>query len=213
MSCANVRAVISALLDGESVEAGQKTAIAEHVTACRDCAQWRDRAAALTEDLRAEYEATPDLTEPVLAAVVERARSAAADRATARAGRRRLLRWAVGVAAVVQLALAIPAMLTAAGVTTLDAVHPSREMASFDIAVAVGFLLAAIKPERARAFVPVAVALSICLGVTSFMDVSTGLTGLADEAGHMVALLQACLLWALGRVSDTPSAAIRPVIT
>lgn len=210
MSCVNVRATLSAMLDGESVDAA---GVAEHVRGCPACAQWRHQAEAVSTGLRARYEETPDLVEPVLAAVAEENRLGVAQQSAVRAGRRRLLRWAVGIAAVVQLALAIPALLTAAGVSTVDAVHTSREMASFDIAVAVGFLLAAIRPERARAFVPVAVVLSICLGMTSLMDISTGLTGLADEAGHMVALLQAGLLWALGKVSDTSSPATRPVTT
>jgi hypothetical protein len=72
-------------------------------------------------------------------------------------------------------------------------------MASFDIAVAVGFALAAWRPERARAFVPVAFVLAACLAATSVMDISDGATHLAHEVGHLAALAQALLLWALSR--------------
>ena len=210
MSCANVRVALSARLDGEPAEV---PGVDDHLLGCPACVRWSEGVEAVTASVRARYDVTPDLTARVLAAAAEEDRLAAARRSVAQAGRRRMLRWAVGVAAVVQLLLAIPALLTAAGVTTVDAVHTSREMASFDIAVAVGFLLAAVRPERARAFVPVAVVLSICLGMTSLMDISTGLTGGVDEAGHMVALLQAILLWSLGRVDETSTPATRPVTT
>lgn len=199
------------MMDGEPVD--QPAQVTEHLRGCDSCTQWRSQAEALAVQVRDRYATTPDLTENVLAAVADNRRQTTREQLAIRAGRRRLLRWAVGVAAIVQLCLAVPALLTAAGVSEVSAIHTSREMASFDIAVAVGFLLAAIRPERAKAFVPVAAVLAVCLGATSFLDVTTGLTGLVDEAGHMVALVQAGLLWALGRVSDIPTTTSRPVTT
>lgn len=199
------------MMDGEPVD--QPAEVSEHLRGCDACTLWRSQAETLAAQLRDRYSDTPDLTENVLAAVADGQRQADRHQLAIRAGRRRLLRWAVGVAAVVQLCLAVPALLTAAGVTEVTAIHTSREMASFDIAVAVGFLLAAVRPERAKAFVPVAAVLAVCLGATSLLDVSAGFTGLVDEAGHMVALVQAGLLWALGRVSDIPTTTSRPVTT
>ncbi|GAA4905328.1 putative anti-sigma-YlaC factor YlaD [Stackebrandtia albiflava] len=211
MTCAKARAAVSALLDGESVD--DRPAVSAHLAACPDCVGWRARAETVGLRMRGAFDDVPDLTTAVLSAATERERRDAVRRRAQVAGRRRVLRWAVGVAAVVQLTLAIPALLTAAGVTDLAAVHTSREMASFDIAVAVGFLLAAVRPERARAFVPVAVVLAACLGMTSMLDVASGLTGIVDEAGHLVALVQAGLLWALGRVPVDTSTSTRPVTT
>ena len=149
----------------------------------------------------------PDLTAPVLAAV-------AADRAAARRGagaprpraRRQVLRVAVAVAAVAQLAIALPILLAGLGVAADP--HTSREMASFDVALAVGFALAAWRPERARAFVPVAFVLAVCLAGTSAVDIANASTALVHEVGHLAAVVQAGLLWALGRVSrdDRPLA-------
>ncbi|HZE37509.1 MAG TPA: hypothetical protein VE172_01745, partial [Stackebrandtia sp.] len=68
-------------------------------------------------------------------------------------------------------------------------------------------LLAAIRPERARAFVPVALVLALCLAATSGVDLIRGATGLADESGHLVALVQAGLLCALGRHQRRPEPA------
>lgn len=193
MDCTNARTVLSALLDGEAVADTEPAR--GHLATCPDCRVWRTRAEELLSNTRTEFPVTPDLTVSVLEAV-RAADNAARAKALARA---RVLRWAVGIAAIAQLVLAVPALLAATGFTDLPAVHASREMASFDIAVAVGFLLAAIRPERARAFVPVACVLALCLAVTSGIDMAAGATALADETGHIVAAVQAVLLWALGR--------------
>ena len=89
-------------------------------------------------------------------------------------GRRQILRLAVAVAAVAQLALAVPVLLSGLGVAADP--HTSREMASFDIALAVGFALAAYRPARARAFVPVAFVLAACLAATSAVDMANAST-------------------------------------
>jgi hypothetical protein len=105
---------------------------------------------------------------------------------------------AVAAAAAVQFALAVP-VLVAVFLGTETGTHAGREMASFDAAVAVGFLLAAWRPSRARAYVPVAIVLAGCLAVTSGGDLIRGVTTLPHEVGHLVTLVQAVLLWALSR--------------
>ncbi len=112
----------------------------------------------------------------------------------------------MAAAAVVQLALAIPALISAlVGGSDAAGLHASREMASFDVAVAVGFLLAAARPARARVFLPVAVVLAGCLAATSGIDLARGATSLNHEIGHLVALAQAGLLWALTRSQASPA--------
>jgi hypothetical protein len=115
------------------------------------------------------------------------------------------------VAAVAQLSLAVPALMSGLGVTADP--HASREMASFDIALAVGFVLAAYRPDRARAFVPVAFVLAACLAITSAVDMANASTALIHEIGHLAAVAQAVLLWALGRATPraTPPGMGRPV--
>jgi hypothetical protein len=147
----------------------------------------------------------PDLTDRIMAAVAadpivaaEAARRRAATEARAR---RQVLRIAVAVAALLQLALALP-LLVGAFLSTEPGPHAGREMASFDVAVAVGFLLAAYRPARARAFVPVALVLAGCLAITSGVDLIRGVTGFGHEFGHLVAVIQAGLLWTLGRLEN-----------
>jgi predicted anti-sigma-YlaC factor YlaD len=129
----------------------------------------------------------PDLTAPILAAVAQQRRIDSG-------GRKRILQIALGLSAVVQLALAVPALL----VPGVD-LHTSREAASFDIALAVGFALAAWWPERARAFVPVAFVLAGCLTLTSIFDIAGGAILVVHEISHVAALAQAGLLLALSR--------------
>jgi hypothetical protein len=109
-----------------------------------------------------------------------------------------VLRLSVAVAALVQLMLAVPTLVGAVQ-SAAPGLHAGREMASFDIAVAVGFLLAAWRPARARAFVPVALVLAGCLAITSGIDLVRGVTVIGHEIGHLVAIVQAGLIWALGR--------------
>jgi hypothetical protein len=110
----------------------------------------------------------------------------------------------VAVAAVAQLVLAVPVLLSGVGVA--GELHASRELASFDVALAVGFALAAYRPQRARAFVPVAFVLAGCLALTSVTDMANASTALIHEAGHLAAVVQAALLWALGRATPRPTA-------
>jgi predicted anti-sigma-YlaC factor YlaD len=187
MMCTQTRIAISAMIDGEDpgMPADRVTA---HLASCGDCRAWKDSAEAVTRAVRVQPVKVPDLTERVLAAV-------AADPAREARGRRQVLRVALAVSALVQLLLGLPMLFAGSG----EALHVSREMASFDVAIAVGYLFAAWRPARAAALVPVAVALSACLLVTSTLDVANNGALVAHEVGHLLAVFQAGLLWALGR--------------
>ncbi|MFE9202095.1 zf-HC2 domain-containing protein [Micromonospora sp. NPDC007230] len=201
MTCDEVRLALSARLDGEDPQA-PVAALEAHTGSCPGCRSWLAHAERVTRLTRLQPVDVPDLTAPVLAAV-------AADRAAVRAGaaaagraRRQVLRVAVAVAAAAQFAIALPILLAGLGVDADP--HTSREMASFDAALAVGFALAAWRPERARAFLPVALVLAVCLAGTSLVDIAASTTAAVHELGHLAAVVQAGLLWALGRVSDEP---------
>jgi predicted anti-sigma-YlaC factor YlaD len=200
VKCDEVRLAISAQLDGEQPGADPGD-VRGHLSACPGCRAWRADAQAVAVPVTALRDApVPDLSGRIMAAHPGPAPVRAPELDAEVYGRRHVLRIAVAVAAAVQLALAVPALVSAfasggAGV----GLHASREMASFDVAVAVGFLLAAARPARARTFLPVALVLAGCLAATSGMDLARGATTLAHETGHLVALAQAGLLWALTR--------------
>ncbi|MEV0806605.1 zf-HC2 domain-containing protein [Micromonospora sp. NPDC050200] len=201
MKCDDVRVALSARLDGEDPQA-PAAALDAHTRTCSDCRSWLARAEQVTRLTRVRSVQVPDLTARVLAAVAADPVLAGRTPAAVRAARRQVLRVAVAVAAVAQLAIALPILLAGLGVAADP--HTSREMASFDVALAVGFALAAWRPERARAFLPVALVLALCLAATSVVDIANSTTALVHEIGHLAAVVQAGLLWALGRVSGEP---------
>jgi predicted anti-sigma-YlaC factor YlaD len=200
---------MSARLDGEDPGRPAEV-IDEHLTGCPECRAWLAGAERLTRVVRAvpAQLTPPDLAEKVMVAVaadpVLSAQSARLRAAADAHARRQVLRLAVALAAAVQLALAVPTLVGALlGADT--ATHVGREMASFDVAVAVGFLAAAWRPARARAFVPVALVLAACLAVTSGVDVARGTAAFPHELLHGGAVVQVGLLWALGRSQPRPA--------
>ncbi|MEN3305990.1 MAG: hypothetical protein V7603_2192 [Micromonosporaceae bacterium] len=212
--CEEVRFALSARIDGE--EPGQPPeAIEAHLAGCPSCVTWQQDAQRVTRAVRVQPARVPDLTDSIMATVAARAdgqrppvaaevpdreaRATARTRELSAEARRQVLRVAVAAAAVVQLALALPVLLDPTGAPA--GIHAGREMASFDMAVAVGFLLAAYRPARARAYVPVALVLALCLAVTSGIDLARGATVFSHEIGHLVAVVQAALLYGLGRAN------------
>ena len=174
--------------------------IDSHLTGCSGCAGWLERAEWVTRAVRTAPVEAPDLTAAVLAAVGNH-----------RAGwspGRNLLRGAVAVVAGAQLVLALPVLIAAD-------LHIGREIAAFEVALAVGFGLAAWRPDWARALVPVAVALAAGLALTSAVDVVGAQASPVHEVGHLAAVVQAALLWALARVSvpGRPRGGARAMVT
>lgn len=200
MTCDEIRVALSARMDGEEPQV-PVAHVDAHLRDCADCRAWRAQAEAITRAVRVQPADVPDLTEKVLAAVAAEVGDAARRQqaAAAQRSRRQILRIAVAGAAIAQLLLAVPILVTELSV--LDP-HTSREMASFDAALAVGFLLAAYRPERAQAFVPVGFVLSVCLALTSVVDIVNSDATVMQELGHLVTVAQAVLLWALGRVDQ-----------
>ena len=209
MQCAQIRVALSALADQED-PGSDRTDVDAHLAGCAECRAWRSAAAVATAEVRAGRRSAsevPDLTEQVLAAVAAdrrpaRRRSGAAGGRSPGSLHAGVLRWAVGLSAIAQLLLALPA-LVAEPSTGDAALHTGREMASFDVAVAIGFLFVAARPAWARALVPVAVALAGCLLLTSAIDVADGAAQLGHELNHLLAGVQAALMWLLARADRT----------
>lgn len=189
---------LSARMDGEDPQM-PAVRLDAHLRECADCRAWQTQAEAITRAVRVQPAQVPDLTEQVLAAVAAELGDAARRRQAAAAQRlrRQILRIALAGAAIAQLVLAVPVLV---GTLSVLDPHTSREMASFDAALAVGFLLAAYRPERAQAFVPVGFVLATCLALTSVLDIVNSAATVVQELGHLVTVAQAVLVWALGRI-------------
>ncbi|MGA8116904.1 MAG: zf-HC2 domain-containing protein [Actinocatenispora sp.] len=210
MTCGDVRRTLSAALDGET--AGTQLGMAHaHLSGCDECRRWQGAAEEVDRLVRARAsDPAPDLTERVLAALhadpTVRLTPAAPGLRT-RSRRRQLLRAGVATAAVLQLLLGLPELFACLDGT--GGSHASHEIAAFSLALSAGFLLAAWRPERARPMLPVAVVLSAALLVVAGMDIANATIALAHELVHLLTVVQAVLLWALGRSLGTPGTSSR----
>jgi|SRR5690606_22198385 len=202
MRCEDARLSISALLDGEALPMGSSEAeVDKHVASCAACRIWRAEAEEVTRLLRLQPVRVPDLTAAILTAAhadgslpARRPQPAGRPASEPRAARlRAALRWALGLLAVAQLMLAIPELFGVAG----HEAHAGREVAAFDIALAVGLLVAACYPEYARVYRPVVLTLVVCLASISVLDLLQGIVTPGRVAVHALALVQAGLIGVL----------------
>ena len=189
MSCSRTRLAISLLLDAE--DGVDEQAVADHLEECAACRAYAAEAGRLHRAIRlTPAPPVPDLTARILGAIGEE--PSARDRETQRA-----LRWSLVVVALVQIAVAIPALVfgTDAGLP----VHTARHIGSFDAALAVGFLFAAWRPSRISGLLSVVAALVVCLLGSSFLDVLDGNTQALSEAHHVTAVAGLVVVWLLQR--------------
>jgi predicted anti-sigma-YlaC factor YlaD len=192
MSCDQVRTALSALVDGEAAEIPEHE-LSAHLARCADCAAFADRAAGLRRaTLLAPAPTVPDRTHAIVAALEPPDRRPAALR--------------VGLAAIglVQLVVALPLL---AGASSSMPVHDARHLAALDIAVAVGFLVAAWRPARVSGLLPVVAALVAALTIGAVLDVVGGSVHLSAETPHLLAAAGLVVAWLLTRPPFATAAA------
>jgi predicted anti-sigma-YlaC factor YlaD len=205
MRCDVARLALSARLDGEDPPVPDGD-VNEHVGSCAACRAWLAGAQRVTRAVRVQPVEVPDLTVPILAAVQAEGLLAGVPKRRAgwAAGR---LAWALAVAAIVQLMIAVPELLGSAG---HDA-HAGREVAALDIAFAVGLLVTACYPEYARVFAPVVITLVICFASASALDIMQGAVTPGRTAVHVLAVAQAALVWMLARATPLAASPAAPL--
>lgn len=189
--CERIREELSARLDGEASSLPE-TDVAEHVRGCLGCAAWLQTAQRLSTV--PAMPAAPDLTASILTAV-------RADEASRGARRARALstRSALAVLSIVQLAVSGPVLLF--GHDHTAPIHVAHEVGSFDAALAIGLLIAAIKPRLATGMLPLVAAITGLLLLTAASDVVTGRTLLTSEAPHLLDLIGLLLMARLAATS------------
>jgi predicted anti-sigma-YlaC factor YlaD len=190
MSCDQVRTALSALVDGE--EPGLSRAdLRTHVASCAACAAFAERTDALRRmTLLAPAPEVPDHTEAIVHALdlpVDR-------RPTA-------LRCSLAFIGCVQLVVALPLL---AGVANDMTVHDARHLAALDIAVAAGFLVAALRPSRIGGLLPVVAAMVAALLVGAVLDVISGTVHASAETPHLLAGAGLLGVWLLSRPPFRP---------
>jgi predicted anti-sigma-YlaC factor YlaD len=203
MRCGEAHVLLSARLDGE-LAADEEVALAAHVTSCARCTAHADRLARLHGRLRVQVaEPVPDLTASIIDRQPDRRRPA-----------RHLVpdldlpQAVLLVVALTELALCVPALV--GGVVGAPAAHVGRELAAFNVAFAVGLLVAVWQPRRAAGLVPMAAALAGAMTLVGLADLVSGTTTVMDEAYHVLELVGIGALWAVAR--RTPDGGARPVL-
>jgi len=188
MTCDSICEAMSALVDGEPPGLAD-TVISEHLDACAACRAW----ATATEDLvhTTRISATqpvPNLTADILMAAAQQGRPAVG-------GAQRRWRWALAMVAVAQLALTVPALVF--GGHPGGHVHLAHEVGSWDVALAVGFLVVALRPARAWGMLPLVAAIVACLVFTTVVDVADGNAVHTRVVAHALQVAGLALLWVL----------------
>ena len=111
----------------------------------------------------------------------------------------RALRWVLAAIGILQIAVAIPALVL--GEDADLPVHIARHLGSFEVALGVGFLFAAWKPQRAAGILPVVAALVVCLVGSSLLDVLAGTTAAGTEVHHATDVAGLVVVWLLSRAA------------
>lgn len=190
MKCSDVREALSAQLDGEPAVQSDES-VQAHVATCAECSSWVATAADASRRVRLRAAAdVDDLAPKVATALRERAMGGRPEHAVART--------LLAITALVQLALSVTVFLATSDAS--HSAHTHREVGATEIALAFGVLAAAWQPWRAAGMLPVVAALAVGLGVITFIDVGGGLVPAFHEVPHLLAAVEAVLLFQMRKL-------------
>jgi predicted anti-sigma-YlaC factor YlaD len=191
MDCDACREAISALLDNEDPGI-DPTQVEAHLDGCAACHAHVAQASRLQGWLRRRpAEPVPDLTRAILARIGPTGTGP-------RQGAEREVRIALAVLAGLVAVLPVPAPLL--GDDAGAPLHVARELGAFQVALAVGLLLAAWQPQRRAQLLPVVAVLSVCPAVIAALDVAAGRTPASAEGHHLLQLAGLGLVWLLAQL-------------
>jgi predicted anti-sigma-YlaC factor YlaD len=195
MECDHFREAVSARLDGEDPGV-PALVLDDHLAGCPGCRAWAEDLGGLHRLVRVRSaEPVPDLTAEIVDAFVPARRRSAWRLVPGEVVSN--ARWALLAVALTQLVLAAPALLL--GDDPGATVHVARELGAFDVALAVGLLVAACQPLRAWGLLPVAAALALVMAGTAVLDLLDGRTDTVAESHHLLDVAGVLLLWRVAR--------------
>ena len=200
VNCETAREAISALLDDEDPGIDRQE-LDRHLLACPGCRHWRTAAHEVTRNARLE---------PARPATVPSDELVGAVLAHSRPPRRPgALTWArIGLLAVAAVQALVTAPLLLSGHDHAAPTHIAHEIGAFAMALAVGFVVAAWKPDRAHGMRTLVGALVALLAAVAVLDLLHGRTHIGDEAPHLLPVVGWLLLIYLA--SGTPSTTVDP---
>jgi predicted anti-sigma-YlaC factor YlaD len=191
MRCETCHDLLSADLDGELDEV-DRPALDGHLEGCASCRAHAVRLASLNRSMRvAPAEPVPDLTAGILA---DHDRAASRGRGAQRLSQD--LRWVLAGLGLVQVAIAVPAVLRP---ETEHLGHTGSHSAGWDLAFGIGLLVVAFQPWRALGLLPVAGAVTAVMVGTVVLDRVTGRGEAMPQVSHLIEVVSLGVLWALGR--------------
>lgn len=187
--CDRAREALSARLDAEPLGTSA-AALDGHLASCPDCTRWADAAQRATRLTRLSGTPVPDLSAAIVRGVVLPAGRVVR--------RRRVLRLALLVVGLVQLAVGMPAVAGDSIGMSMSA-HGAHEAAAWNLAIGVAFVAAAVVPRRATGLIPLLGTFLVVLGLLSARDLAGGTVTELRLASHAAALLGLLVLVALDR--------------
>ena len=193
MDCTIAQEALSALLDGED-PGGEPGGLEDHLAGCHACRAWRDGAHVITRRARLAVARPAPAPSPALLAEIARERRW--PRGLSALAKARLALVAV---ALVQIAVTVPQLIL--GSDHEAPIHVAHEMGSFDLALAIGFLVAAWQPARARGMHVLVGAAALLLVGTALIDLMAGATSPADETPHLVAVAGWMLMYRIAKLA------------
>ena len=192
MTCDPWREAISARADGESPTIDGRLVDA-HLASCPACRAFAENVHLLRRAAGVETAASmPDLAPGIVKAA----------RANDRNSVWWVLRLALGVVAVQVIVLSLPALLL--GHSSGSDRHSARHLGSFAVAYAIGLLVVALRPAKARGMLPLAAALAGCLAITAVIDIAGGHTPAVAEVHHIPEIVGVVLVWVLAAPKRLP---------
>ena len=184
MECDRAREAVSARIDDED-SGVPDAALTVHLAGCADCRAWQQRAHLVTRRARLGGALLDhDLSARLLAATPP---------SPARRSRTITQRVALAGVAALQLAITVPLLIL--GHDRDAGVHAAHELGSFDMALAIAFVVGAVRPRLSAGLAWPCCIAALGLAGTAVADMIAGQTFGADEAQHLVAVAGALLLF------------------
>ena len=103
--------------------------------------------------------------------------------------------------ALAQIVVTVPQLIL--GSDREAPIHVAHEMGSFDLALAIGLLVAAWQPARARGMHILVGAIALLLVGTATVDLLAGRTSPADELPHLLALAGWALMYRIAELAPS----------
>lgn len=186
-TCGQWQEAASARRDGEDPGVPLE-ALDAHLDECAECQGFAARTGELDTLVAAAATPVPDRSTDIMAAV-------GANRQTRRShvavSSQRTPRSALALVGVLQLVTSLP------HVWSLADGHTGRDLAAFQLALGVGFLVTATRPATASGLVPTAVTLVVVLAIVSVVDIAGGRAAVGAETVHVTEVVGVALLWML----------------